>query len=277
MSGHLRPLTVRSGIVDITRDWKAWLEPLDDIPVNPRAGISGLMTSNVHWLCLTRRSDLPLDVTATSASGDDIENPAPGDIVVMAKEYMSSPGLHQAAFAFCRAGASNRLPHPVCPPAWCPRFPFTDKDHREAQRFGDKVLRLLPERAAAVQYMRDWMAKDVLPSEAPAVPKILLHRYAAQTAGDAIGLVLERATVQGTVSAPKLLQVKRRKVSLQGNSTLDVPLPSYVAFRECQGIPTMDAVQEWNGNQRLLRERARLPGDTALATAASAPGDDEPP
>jgi len=101
MSAFLRPLPVRSGMLDICRDWRSWLEPLDDIP--KRDGIVGLKTANVHWLCFTRRRDLPLDVAAVTelpANG----GVSPNDVMLMCKEYMSSANLMQTPCVFpeCR-------------------------------------------------------------------------------------------------------------------------------------------------------------------------------
>lgn len=244
MSEHLKPLPVRSGILDAVRDWKSWLAPLDDL--DPKQGISGLMTSNTHWLCFTRRVDLPVDLAGAPAAGGEAS--LPGDVVCMAKEYMSSPALMQEVFTMCKAGKSCLLAEG--PTAWAPRKEFNRKDYTDAARLSEKVHQYLPEHVAAVRYIEEWMAKPATPAEAPTVPTILQHRWHHQRGSEPIGPVLERAVLEGTTGEPRLLSLKRRKVNMQ---TMDLPLATYVTFRSGQGVSEVQAVEEWNGAQLLGR------------------------
>ena len=247
MSAFLRPLPVRSGMLDICRDWRSWLEPLDDIP--KRDGIVGLKTANVHWLCFTRRCDLPLDVAAVTelpASG----GVSPNDVMLMCKEYMSSANLMQAPCVFLNSGASNVMPNPTCPPAWETRIPFSQEAKHDAERLWTKVHRLLPQRSRAVEYMKEWMARPGLPAGQPSTPLILDRRYHLDTLGEPIGVVLERAIMHGSTGEPKLLRVKRRKPGLKIPCE-EMPLASWIRFREGQGIGVLEAAQEWNGAQQL--------------------------
>jgi hypothetical protein len=246
MAGHLKPLPVMSGLLDAVRDWKAWLTPLDDI--DPKTGISGLMTSNTHWLCFARRTDLPVELALASTPALGGDGSLPGDVVCMAKEYMSSPALMQNVFTVCRAGRSSLLPE--APTSWTSRKPFTRQEHDDAARLAAKVQQYLPERIAAVRYIEQWMAQPATPSGAPTVPAILQHRWHHQQHSDAIGPVLERAVLEGATGEPRLLAIKRRKSTLRG---IDLPLAAYVAFREAQGISTAHAVEEWNGAQIVNR------------------------
>ena len=254
MSEHLKPLPVRSGTLDAVRDWKSWLTPLDNL--DPKHGIVGLMNSNTHWLCFTRRVDLPVDLAGAPAAGGDASVPAaggnvglPGDVVCMAKEYMSSPGLMQEVFTLCNAGKSCLLEE--APISWLPRKGFSPKDFTDAHRFAEKVRQYLPEHLAAIRYIDAWMANIDPPAEAPPVPAILQHRWHRQQGSEPIGPVLERAVLAGTTGEPRLLSLKRRKVAVQ---TMDLPLTTYVTFRQGQGISAVQAVQEWNGAQLVGRQ-----------------------
>jgi hypothetical protein len=245
MAAHLRPLPVRSGMVHAVRDWKSWLAPLDNIKeTDGLVGITG-----ARWFCFTRRQDLPLDVAALELAPGDVaaHASAPGDVVCMAKEFMSSPGLLQAPLTICRAGRSHLLPHPEGPPCWQPNRAFSHEDQMGAARLAEKVLRLLPARARAVEYMQEWMGRPLVPHVAPQPPPILQRRCGA---GEAIGVVLERAVSGCAPGRPRLMAVRRRPGN---NAVPNVALPAWIAFREAQEVLASDAVQEWNA-ARLMQE-----------------------
>jgi len=246
MSQHLKPLPVRTGTLDAVRDWKTWLAPLDDI--DPKNGITGLMTSNTHWLCFTRRADLPIDLAGAPAAGG--AEGLPGDVVCMAKEYMSSPSLLQEVFTVCRAGRSCLLPN--APTTWAARKPFTREDFADAARMAEKVKQFLPEHIPAVQYIEEWMSQPSMPASAPEELGILRHRWHRQPGSEPIGPVLERAVLEGTTGEPRLLAVQRKKTQIQG---MNLPLATYVSFRQAQGVSEVQAVEEWNGAQIAGRQR----------------------
>ena len=58
MSKILSPTPVLAGMLEACRDWRQWLMGLDAIPeVN---GITGLVTSNCHWLAFAGGKICPL-------------------------------------------------------------------------------------------------------------------------------------------------------------------------------------------------------------------------
>ena len=247
MAAHLRPLPVCSGAVRAVRDWRRWLAPLDDIKV--KDGVVGMKSA--HWFCLTRRQDLPLDVAGALAAGDadDGASSAPGDVMLMSKEFMSSANLARTPLLFCRAGMSNRLPSPTGPPVWEPNSDFTHEYKVDAARLAEKVRKLLPARLGAIEYMQEWMARPREPPAPPDPPLILQHRCGP--IGDPIGLVLERAVSSCAPAQPRLMQIRRRRAPGEAGVVADLPLPAWVTFREAQGIPVDEAVAEWNGAQVL--------------------------
>ena len=249
MAAHLRPLPVRSGVVRAVRNWKQWLGPLDGIKV--KEGVVGLKSA--HWFCFTRRQDLPLDVAGALAEGGagDGAASAPGDVMLMSKEFMSSANLAQAPLLFCRAGMSNVLPSPTGPPAWEPNSDFTHDYKVDAARLAEKVRKLLPARAGAIEHMQEWMARPRVPPAPPDPPLILQHRCGP--IGDQIGLVLERAVSQCAPAQPRLMQIRRRRVEGEASVVADLPLPAWVTFREAQGVSVDEAVREWNGARVLRR------------------------
>ena len=260
MASHLRPLPVRSGMLHHVRDWKSWLAPLDRVKV--KDGIVGL--ASAHWLCVTRRRDLPLDAAAlASAPGD-----APGDVMVMAKEFMSSPALQQAPLCLCQSGQSNLLPDPTGPARWESNKAFEHEYRVDAARLAEKVRRLLPARARAVEYIEEWMARPLLPADPPKAPAILTRHSGQQQQGDPIGVVLDRAVSQRATGRPRLLM----RVNRLKNATapaVDVSLAQWVCFRTSQGIPEVDATAEWNGAQLLQQQQQGTPN---AADASSSRG-----
>ena len=235
------------GTLDAVCAWKSWLTPLDDL--DPKHGIAGLMSSNTHWLCFTMRADLPVGLAGAPAAGGDTSAPAAGGVTCMAKEYMSSLTFMQEVLTMCKAGKSCLLAE--APISLLPRKGFSPKDYTDACRLAEKVRQYLPEHLAAIRYIDAWMANIDPPAEAPPVPAILQHRWHRQQGSEPIGPVLERAVLAGTTGEPRLLSLKRRKVAVQ---TMDLPLTTYVTFRQGQGISAVQAVQEWNGAQLVGRQ-----------------------
>ncbi len=240
MARNLNPLPVTSGMVETCRDFRAWLEPLDEIRPDD---LKGLMTSDAHWFAFVRRADLPIEVAARTPVEPAS---APGDVMMLVKRHMSDHNLAQEPLKFLRAGASCVLPCPRGPSKWEPRHPLTDEETRGFERLCRKVLDTLPSRAGAVGYIQDWMRKPRAPPQAPPPLQLLTHRCRRDSA--AIGLVLEDALAGGHVaSEPRLVTLKRRRHP--EGARLQLPLGQYVNFRVSQGVSADDAVQEWQGGQ----------------------------
>ena len=83
MARHLDPLPVSAGIIGDVRNWKEWLDPLDDIHTKGGiVGITGKAASHYYHYC--RRRDLPAEVVGNvRAPQDSID---PNDVVVMERE-----------------------------------------------------------------------------------------------------------------------------------------------------------------------------------------------
>ncbi len=242
MAARIRPTPVKSGILDACRDWREWLEPLDDI--KSKRGLEGLMASDCHWLCFCRRRDLHPNCAAVSpAPGSDS---SPGEVVLQAKRYMSDNALMQPPFVMLRAGASVHLQPPTGPGAWQQRHELTDAD--AIHRLCRKILDTLPSRSAAVEYLRNWMARPRLPEEPPTSAAVLSHRFGDAAAGGAAWQVFAEALRPDPADdEPQVALVVKRRRGNEGQRHVAVPLPVYVDFRTSQGISVQEAVKEWNG------------------------------
>ena len=246
MSKILSPTPVLAGMLEACRDWRQWLMGLDAIPeVN---GITGLVTSNCHWLAFCRRKDLPIDIAAQY--GDLTEQglvSAPGDIMCLVKEFMSDSALSQKPFCLIRSGSSNLLPDPGGPQHWEPRKEFERDDKKDLQRLCGKIRKVLPLRSAAASYIEEWMSKPRTPCQPPQALRLLSHRCSQAKAS--FGPALANALQNHNASEDQLgvLVVRRRR---QGSRTdINMPLSSWVSFRVTQGVSVEYAVEEWNGWQ----------------------------
>ncbi len=244
MSKYLAPMAVATGVVEELRDWKAWLTPLDDIPLD---GISGLCyKGSCHWFCYTRRCDLPLDVADyVKVEPCDL----PNDVVVMVKEYMSSDCLAQPVFKFCRASATCSLPQ--CPQDWLSRIPFTPEYIANLNTLVQKVNTHFHDKGTATEYLQTWVSKPLKPSFPPECPAILKYTCGQRAGTVPIGPALAAAAASDK-TGPRLVQVKRRRVAEPARGPINLPLHSYVAFRRSQGVDESDAATEWAGAQAVM-------------------------
>ena len=139
MARHLHPLHVSAGTIGDVRNWKEWLAPLGDIPtVGGIAGITGKAASHYWHYC--RRCDLPAEVAGNVRAPQDSVDP--NDVVVMEREFMSSPDLRQQVLTFCRAGASWHLPSD--PRRWRPRDPFSQAYFNGLKHLARLVVKHFP-------------------------------------------------------------------------------------------------------------------------------------
>ena len=148
MTSSLSPTVVLSGMIDACRNWRSWLMGLDNIP--EQEGITGLVTSNCHWLSFCRRQDLPMEIAAVYGNlAEPGMASAPGDVMRLVKTHMSDADLSQKPFCFLRGGSSNLMANPRGPAFWEARVEFNDDDKRNMRRLCEKIRRIMPSRAAA--------------------------------------------------------------------------------------------------------------------------------
>ena len=258
MSHCLRPLPVLSGMLDASRNWSEWLQGLDNIPKDE--GLTGLVSSNCHWLALCRREDVPVECAAIYG---DLTEPgitsAPGDVMCLVKEYMSDAALSQKPFCFLRAGASNLLPNPEGPPDWEPRNRLQADEVQGMERLCRKIRKILPLRSFAATYMEEYMAKPLVPSQGPSPPKFLTRVSCrqARSLGPALAAALRDESVPD--DSVRFVGVRRRKSAMPCANSANMPLSSWVSFRSQQGVAVDQAVQEWNGWQVYARGRQGAP------------------
>ncbi len=239
-------------MIDACRDWRAWLRGLDNVP--EQDGITGLVTSNCHWLAFCRRQDVPIECAAIYG---DLSEPgitsALGDVMCLVKEYMSDAALAQRPFCCLRAGASNLLPNPTGPVEWEKRNELKREEKQGISRLCDKIRRILPLRCGAATYMEEYMAKPLTPSEPPRRLQLFSHvtSQTSRSLGPALTGAVEHASVPD--DDVRMVGVRRRKAAMPCADSRSMPLHSFVAFRCQQGVAVEQAVQEWNGWQIAAR------------------------
>jgi len=247
MSHSLRPLPVLSGMLDACRNWRHWLKDLDNMPDD---GLTGLVTSNCHWLGLCRRQDVPIECAAMYG---DLQEPgitsSPGDVMCLVKEYMSDAALSQRPFCFLRAGASNLLANRDGPAQWEPRNELAADEIAGMRRLCGKIRKILPMRSAACSYMEQYMMKPLVPSQGPSRLNFLTHvcSQTARSLGPALASAVRDASVPD--DDVRMVGVRRRRRAMPNASHTNMPLQSFVSFRCNQGVTVDQAVQEWNGWQ----------------------------
>ncbi len=244
MTNSLNPMPVLSGMLDACRDWREWFKGLDNI--REEGGITGLVNSNCHWLCLCRRQDLPIEFAAAFG---DLSEPgrasAPGDVMCLVKEHMSDSELSQKPFCLLRGGSSMLMQSPRGPAEWEPRNELLPDDVRGLTRLCGKVRKVLPTRSAAASYLEEYMSKPRSPSAPP--KDLCLFSHQCCRARQSLGPALSGATQNASVPDDEIRIVSVRRRKPQHCAALNMPLHAWVTFRSSQGVSVETAVQEWNG------------------------------
>ena len=153
MTAHLRPLDVHAGVLDQVRNWKEWLEPLDDIK-SSRGVVNITGVDAAHWFCFCRRSTVPVEYATRlkpSAAGE-----SPSDVVLLVKNFIHDSDLSQDIITFCHSGSSWRLPR--SPPTWRPKQFFTPEYVQGLRVLVGKIREHFPERSQAIHYLNAWMS-----------------------------------------------------------------------------------------------------------------------
>ena len=112
MASREKPINVCSGLLEGVRDWRSWLDPLDQI--RTKQGIE--MITHAHWFAWTTRADLPME-WATLGPVPRAEA-QPHDVMLLVKEFMSDINLMQPPVLMLSAGASAMLQPLAGPNAW---------------------------------------------------------------------------------------------------------------------------------------------------------------
>ena len=244
MASRSKSTNVSSGLLEGVRDWRSWLEPLDQI--RSKQGIE--MITHAHWFAWTTRADLPME-WATLGPAPSAEA-QPKDVMMVVKEFMSDLNLMQPPVLMLSAGASAMLQPLAGPSAWDYR---EDIDVAAIERLCTKVVNTCPSRASVVPYLKQWVAQPRVP--AMPVPHTTTFQYQCRD-GPTLGLPqdLKRSlepTEQDVAIRPVV--VKRRKRNQADWELCEkMTLENYVATRTTQGVNPEIAVQEWNGSIALL-------------------------
>ena len=247
MATYLAPLRVVTGLVGEVRGWCDWLAPLDEIKV--KGGVTGYtQKGSSGFFAYCRRKDVPPEFAHEVRPEPCMD---PNDVVFLEKEFMSSPHLRQPIFTFCRAGQSWRLER--APVTWRPRSTFSQTYVDDLNDLALKVMRHFPEKGAAVQYLRHWLGNPRQPATPPPTPLFLQQPPRRNPCGLAVGEALAAATMRST----KVVAVHRRGKGTAGwtaaaNLIHEVPLHTWIAYRESVGSTAEDATSEWVGARRVL-------------------------
>ena len=248
MARHLDPLPVSAGIIGDVRNWKEWLDPLDDIHTKGGiVGITGKAASHYYHYC--RRRDLPAEVVGNVRAPQDSVDP--NDVVVMEREFMSSPDLRQQVLTFCRAGASWHLPSD--PRRWRPRDPFSQAYFNGLKHLARLVVKHFPEKAGAVSYLRAFLSRPRSPVGPPPALTLFSQQQTRSTlmVSMPVGHALHTVQSAGGGQVQRMgLKRRRAKTDPFSAQVASVSLQTWVAFRVSQGQTAKEAELEWRGAQQ---------------------------
>ena len=207
-------------------------------------GITGKAASHYWHYC--RRRDLPAEVAGNVRAPQDSVDP--NDVVVMEREFMSSPDLRQQVLTFCRAGASWHLPSD--PRRWRPRDPFSQAYFNGLKHLARLVVKHFPEKAGAVSYLRAFLSRPRSPVGPPPALTLFSQQQTRSTlmVSMPVGHALHTVQSAGGGQVQRMgLKRRRAKTDPFSAQVASVSLQTWVAFRVSQGQTAKEAELEWRG------------------------------
>jgi hypothetical protein len=246
MSAHLRPLPTHTHLLENVRDWKQWLEPLDEI--RKTGGVTGMcFQRSAEWFLYCRREDIPVQWAHHAAPDDPQASPA--DVMLMVKRFMADEALSQPIIRFLHAGSSYRLS--TGPSTWMARDALGEDYCKQLGHLLDLLHMHFPEKAPHVAaYLRGWVSKPLMHHSPP--PALPLLSYMYRPAGwptQPVREALATAAAHSDGAGPRVVSVQRKRRKFE--NPINLPLASWVAFQRSRGVDEEQAVQQWHG-ARLL-------------------------
>lgn len=246
MAKHLDPLPVHTYLLENVRDWKKWLEPLDDIKTV--GGVTGMcFQGSAEWFLYARREDIPIEWARHAPTEDANESPA--DVMLMVKRFMADEDLSQPIIRFLHAGSSYRLS--THPSTWMARDALGEDYCKQLGHLLDLLATHFPEKAPHVAaYLRGWVNKPLIHHLPPPALPLLSHTY--RTTGwqtQPVRQALAAATAFSDGAGPRVVSVQRKRRKFE--NPINLPLASWVAFQRSRGVDEEEAVQQWHGAQLL--------------------------
>ena len=255
MAAHVRrtlkEIPVASGMLPAVRNWMSWLDGYADIRYNQ--GLEGI--TKLHWMCFLRRRDLPITLSDQN-TGEPAHGSSANDVMLLCKQYMSDNVMNQSPMMFAPGGSASAMQPPNGPVAWEARKGIS---HELLNNFCEKLFEIMPERAPAVTYLRQWESLPRMHSPPPQVLPIALHRYGVPLPGHEFGPAFAAAMQTddgGPQSKPAVIRRRKRQKNTAPPEQFKVSLAAYAAYRCQQGVTLDEAVAEWNGG-RIAHENYR--------------------
>ena len=161
----MKNIPVVSGMLPAVRNWQSWLDGYAGIRYDQ--GLEGI--TKVHWMCFLRRKDLPITFADQPLAGPAHGSSPQNDVMLLCKEYMSDNTLCQPPVMFAPGGSALGLRPLDGPVAWEAR---KDIDEDLVDKLCKQIMGRMPERAPAVEYLRQWVG---LPRMHPHPPPSVGH------------------------------------------------------------------------------------------------------
>ena len=237
-------IPVVSGMLPAVRNWQSWLDGYAGIRYDQ--GFEGI--SKIHWMCFLRRKDLPITFADQPLAGPAHGSSPQNDVMLLCKEYMSDNTLSQPPLMFAPGGSALGLKPLNGPVAWEAR---KDIDEDLVDKLCKQIMDRMPERAPAVEYLRQWASLPRMHPHPPEVLDIVDYRYGSPQRGGEFGPAFAEAmrTDGGTQSKPAVVhRIKRRRTDPPPHQ-FTINLATYVDYRCQQGLTFDEAMQEWNGGR----------------------------